>query len=54
MAKLPDWNTPVLDRDLTHDRFAIFIPESGRDWNEARTLEFLKGTKASELRVVRA
>lgn len=51
---LPDFSTPVLDRSLTNDRFAIFIPESGRDWNEERTLQFLKGTKASELRVVRA
>lgn len=51
---LPDFSTPVLDRDLTHDRFAIFIPESGREWNEARTLEFLQGTQPVELRVVRA
>ncbi len=51
---LPDFTTPILDRDLTHDRFAIFIPESGREWNEARTVEFLQGTKPVELRVVRA
>jgi hypothetical protein len=51
---LPDFHTPVLDRSLTDDRFAIFIPESGRDWNETRALDCLKSTKPVELRVVRA
>jgi len=51
---LPDFQTPVLDRDITNDRFALFIPESGRDWNETRALDFLKGTKPVDLRVVRA
>lgn len=50
---LPDFSTPVLDRSLTNDRFAIFVPESGREWNEARTMELLKETNATELRVVR-
>jgi len=51
---LPDFTTKVLDSNLTNDKFAIFIPESGREWNETRTIEFLKGTKPSEVRVVRA
>jgi hypothetical protein len=51
---LPDFQSPILDRDITNDRFALFIPESGRDWNETRALEFLKGTKPVDLRVVRA
>lgn len=50
---LPDFSTPVLDRSLTNDRFAIFVPESGREWNEARTMELLKETNATEVRVVR-
>jgi hypothetical protein len=50
---LPDFSTPVLDRSLTNDRFAIFVPESGRAWNEARTMELLKETNATEVRVVR-
>ena len=50
---LPDFTTPILDRNLTNDRFAIWIPESGREWNETRTLDLLKGTNAVEVRVVR-
>jgi Alternative complex III, ActD subunit len=51
---LPDFWTPVLDRDLTNNRFGLFIPESGRDWNETRAIEFLQRTKPVDLRVVRA
>ncbi|HSQ61288.1 MAG TPA: DUF3341 domain-containing protein [Acidobacteriota bacterium] len=50
---LPDWNTPILDRDLTNDKFAIFIPERKHDWNETRAIDFLKSTKALDVRVIR-
>jgi hypothetical protein len=50
---LPDFSTPILDRDITNDRFALFLPESAHDWNETRALDLLKGTKPADLRVVR-
>ncbi len=50
---LPDFSTPILDRDITNDRFALFLPESAHDWNETRALDFLKGTQPADLRVVR-
>jgi hypothetical protein len=50
---LPDWNTPILDRDLTNDKFALFIPERKHDWNETRAIDFLKSTKALDVRVIR-
>jgi hypothetical protein len=49
---LPDYRTPILDRDLTNDRFALFIPERGGNWNEARAIDFLKSTDALDVRVV--
>jgi hypothetical protein len=48
----PDYRTPILDRDLTNDRFALFIPERGGNWNEARAIDFLKSTDALDVRVV--
>jgi hypothetical protein len=51
---LPDFRSPVLDRDLTNDRFALFLPERDSDWNEKRALEFLKGTHPVDVRVIRA
>ena len=50
---LPDWSTPILDRDLTNDKFALFIPQPKHDWNETRAIEFLKSTKALDVRVIR-
>jgi len=50
---LPDFRTPILDRDLTNDRFAIFIPEGRHDWNETRAVDFLRSTDALDVRVIR-
>ena len=50
---LPNLKKPLLDRDLTNDRFALWIPEVGPDWNEARIIQFLKSTRALDIRVVR-
>jgi hypothetical protein len=50
---LPNLKKPLLDRDLTNDRFALWIPETGPQWNEARTIQFLKSTRALDVRVVR-
>ena len=50
---LPAWNKPILDRDLTNDRFGLWVPEIGPEWNEARIIQVLKSTGPSDLRVVR-
>lgn len=50
---LPDFKTPILDRNLTNDRFGLYIPEYGPDWNEQRILKLLTGTGAVDVRVIR-
>ncbi len=49
---LPNYKKPILDRDLTNDRFGLWIPEIGPDWNEGRILQFLKTTGAVDIRVI--
>jgi len=51
---LPNLNTPILDRNLTNDRFGLYVPESGPQWNEERILKLLKGTGAVDVKVIRA
>ncbi len=51
---LPNLKGPVLDRDLTNDRFGLWIPETGPGWNETRIVQFLKSTGAADVRVIRA
>ncbi len=50
---LPNFREPILDRDLTNDRFGLFIPESGPEWNESRAIHFLQSTRPLDLRVIR-
>ena len=50
---LPNWNKPILDRDLTNDRFGLWVPEIGPEWNEARIIQVLQSTGPTDLRVVR-
>jgi hypothetical protein len=50
---LPNLKKPILDRDLTNDRFGLWVPEIGPDWNEARILQVLKSTGPFDLRVIR-
>jgi hypothetical protein len=50
---LPNLKGPVLDRDLTNDRFGLWIPETGPGWNEARIVQFLKSTGPADVRVIR-
>ncbi len=50
---LPNFKVPILDRDLTNDRFGLFIPETGPAWNEERAIQFLRSTKAVDVRVIR-
>lgn len=50
---LPNFKKPILDRDLTNDRFGLWIPEAGPAWNEERVLKLLATTGAADIRVVR-
>jgi len=50
---LPNFKTPILDRNLTNDRFGLYIPEYGPSWNEERIFRILSRTGAVEVRVVR-
>jgi hypothetical protein len=50
---LPNLGRPILDRDLTNDRFGLWIPDSGPEWNEQRVIRSLRGTGAVDIRVVR-
>jgi hypothetical protein len=50
---LPNLKGPVLDRDLTNDRFGLWIPEIGPAWNETRIVQFLKSTGPVDVRVIR-
>ncbi|TMQ50083.1 MAG: DUF3341 domain-containing protein [Candidatus Eisenbacteria bacterium] len=50
---LPDLKTPILDRNLTNDRFGLYIPEYGPEWNEQRILRVLSATNPTDVKVVR-
>ena len=52
-CRLPNLKAPILDRNLTNDRFGLYVPEYGPDWNEARIVKLLEGTGALEVRVIR-
>jgi len=51
---LPNFKAPILDRNLTNDRFALFIPEAGPEGSTDRALRFLKSTGPVEVRSIRA
>ena len=50
---LPNLKTPVLDRSLTNDRFGLYVPEYGPNWNEERILKVLQSTDPLEVKVIR-
>lgn len=50
---LPNLKAPILDRNLTNDRFGLYVPEYGPQWNEERILRLLQGTGAVEVKVIR-
>lgn len=51
---LPNFQAPILDRSLTDDRFALFIPDTASGWTEDRAIRMLQGTGAVDVRVIRA
>ena len=50
---LPNLSAPILDRNLTNDRFGLYVPEYGPEWNEERILRILRGTGAVEVKLIR-
>jgi len=51
---LPNFRAPILDRSLTDDRFALFIPDSGPSYNENRAIQLLQSSGSPDVRVIRA
>jgi hypothetical protein len=49
-CRLPKIDPPVIDRDLTSHKFAIFIPESDVNYDAARAEQLLKGLGAQDVR----
>ena len=52
MCKMPKLDPPVIDKDLTCHKFAIFIPENDVDYNEVRIEKLLKELGADEVKKV--
>lgn len=50
---LPNLGKPILDRNLTNDRFGLYVPEYGPDWNEERIFSVLRKTGPVDMKVVR-
>ena len=49
---LPDFKSPILDRNLTNDRFGLYVPEYGPDWNHERVFSILKRTGPVDMKVI--
>jgi hypothetical protein len=47
---LPKVNPPIIDKDLTCHKFAIFIPEDDTGYEESKVHEFFKSLGASEIK----
>lgn len=52
MCNMPKIDPPVIDKDLTCHKFAIFIPENDVDYNQERVEKLLKDLGASEVKKV--
>ncbi len=50
---LPNLGKPILDKHLTNDRFGLYVPEYGPDWNEERISSVLRKTGPVDLKVIR-
>ena len=49
---LPDFKSPILDRNLTNDRFGLYVPEYGPDWNQERVFSILRRTGPVDMKVI--
>lgn len=52
LCKMPRVNPPVIDKDLTCHKFAIFIPENDIGFNSERVEKMLKDLGADEVKKV--
>ena len=52
LCKMPRVNPPVIDKDLTCHKFAIFIPENDIGFNSERVEKMLKDLGANEVKKV--
>ncbi len=52
LCKMPKIDPPVIDKDLTCNKFAIFIPENDLNYNQERVEKLLKDLGASEVKKV--
>lgn len=50
LCGLPKVDPPIIDRDLTSHKFAIFIPENEANYDAARAEQMLKSLGATEVR----
>ena len=51
-CKLPQFDPPVIDPDLTSHKFAIFIPQNDTGYDESKISSMLKGLGAVEVKKV--
>lgn len=52
LCKMPKVDPPVIDKDLTCHKFAIFIPENDTGFNQDRVEKLLKDLGANEVKKV--
>lgn len=52
MCKMPKIDPPVIDKDLTCHKFAIFIPENDTGYNQDRIEKLLRELGANEVKKV--
>lgn len=52
ICKMPRIDPPVIDKDLTCSKFAIFIPEDDHDYNQDRIEKMFKELGATEVKKV--
>jgi hypothetical protein len=50
LCRLPLVDPPIIDRDLTSHKFALFIPETDVNYDAARAEQLLKNLGATEVR----
>ncbi len=49
---LPKVDPPIIDKDITSHKFALFIPETEEEYNSEKAQEHLKSIGANEVRTV--
>lgn len=52
LCGLPKVNPPIIDPDITCHKFAIFIPQNDKGYDERKTQDFLKSIGATEIKKV--